>query len=156
MDPPRTLLTSIVENDFASNRVRKELKANDLDALGRSSKNLDRKHDIVSADFHIEDADALRRFVDTRTTMKNEARIRVGRVAVEPIAGDRSILLGEQRDIEKSGREDQRAFDPGSGLDDLDFDIIGSANFGLSASLEKHDACSGSDFEGVQRLRVQR
>jgi hypothetical protein len=155
MDPTGTLLASIVENDFASNRVRKELKANDFDALGRSSEDLDRKRDIVSADLHIEDADALWRFVATRTTMNDEARIHVDRVAVEPIAGDRPILLGERGDIEKSGRENQRAFDRGSGLDDLDFDVIGSANFRLSASLEKHDACSGSDLEsdleGVQR-----
>lgn len=151
MNPTGTLLTSIVENDFASNRVRKELKTNDFDALGGSSEDLDRKSDIVSADLQVEDADTLRRFVVTRTAMKDETRIRVDRVAVEPIAGDRPILLAERGDIEKSGRQNQCALDRGSGLDDLDFDVIGSANFRLSACLEKHDACSDSDFEAVQR-----
>jgi hypothetical protein len=151
MNPTGTLLTSIVENDFASNRVRKELKTNDFDALGRSAQDLDRKRDIVSANLQIEDADTLWRFLATRTAMKDEARIRVDRVAVEPITGDRPILLAERGDIEKCARQNQRAFDRGSGLDDLDFDVIGSANFRLSASLEKHDACSGSDLEAVPR-----
>jgi hypothetical protein len=95
MNPTGTLLTSIVENDFTSNRVRKELKANDFDALGGSSEDLDRKRDIVPADLDIEEADALWRFGATRTSMKDEARIRVDRVAVEPFTGDRHILLGE-------------------------------------------------------------
>jgi hypothetical protein len=151
MNPTGTLLTSIVENDFASNRVGKELKTNDFDALGGSSQDLDRKRDIVSADLQIEYADTLWRFLAIRTSMKDEARIRVDRVAVEPITSDRPILLAERGDIEKSGRENQRAFDRGSGSDDLDFDVVGSANFRLSASLEKHDACSGSDLEAVPR-----
>jgi hypothetical protein len=151
MNPTGTLLTSIVENHFASNRVRKELKSNDFDALGGSAQDLDRKRDIVSADLQIEYADTLWRFLAIRTSMKDEARIRVDRVAVEPITSDRPILLAERGDIEKSGRENQRAFDRGSGSDDLDFDVVGSANFRLSASLEKHDACSGSDLEAVPR-----
>jgi hypothetical protein len=152
MNPTGTLLTSIVENHFASNRVRKELKSNDFDALGGSAQDLDRKRDIVSADLQIEYTNTLWRFLATRTSMKDEARIRVARVArvaVEPITSDRPILLAERRDIEKSGRENQRAFDRGSGLDDLDFDVIGSANFRLRASLEKHDACSGNDLEAA-------
>jgi hypothetical protein len=154
MQATRQLLPTIRQNDVATDRVGEELKPYDLEILKRCPVDFDRQLDPFAANLSIEDADTLWCLLVARPAFDYETRVRIDRVALDPVSRFFPVAGRHCGDVEMAGRKNQGAGDRTGGSQNFDLDMIGPADIRLAAAERDCEYSRRRERQQAARLDV--